>query len=904
MKNPFTKVKEYAILLTIVLVGCLILYSPFLFGNQLYLFYGDVNDDTFQTYVPMYQAVIGKILDMDFSVMDLTWCTGESLLGGQFVIFDPFALPIYLIGAAMGPEIVPKLLIWVQLLRILSAAAACNYFLGCFQLNSKAKIASSICYAFSSYMVGGIGQHYMFATAPVLFALMLALLEKSTRKSQYRIGFTISVAVSGLWSVYFCYMMLLTCGIYAMIRFWIRTEKVTWKSVVGWFGPLLAAVVVGLLLSAIVFLPTAYVLLFNSDRMSVHTSLSQMFSLKSLQQLKTTYLRFFSENAEGTMNNWHGYQSHFNAPHLYMSPLLIVSVPQYVFFLPKAEKKCRQLSIVILIGFVLAFFFPLVGTIYNAFAYHMSRYVFVMLPCLAYVIAKVLTEVRNQRFFSYIAAAVSVVATIIAAFLCNWDVVATTPAIQNNILFNFCTILVSLVFLRILSQPFTKLSRRVASSAAVVVYTALLLESWTGLFINRNNLEAEQMDWVYQNKGIHWIQQLHEDNAPQLYRTERVLTGWGNWPMFSSSLAFEYCPASGYNSVISRATVNFCDLFGKNIRRNATMGLETTVTYTYGDLGRPLDWCMADLLGIRYVLCNYPVEDPAWKLLYASSEYGDELLYENPRIQTMGTIYYGWYPDENVSDSAAVNQQMLPFAVSLDHPAVNVPLVDKPEIHSTSLNEKSLQVPSQSNLDNCTILSMDSFGYAEDTRTWLSFQASGPAGAILKCAVNTGFGFKEYNWSNGTYTLSQEPSTFLLALPNDIQEVGFYTDDVQSEDITVSDFTLITSVGKNYTTEGIEIYSQQQSGELYGTVQLEKDGILVLPIFIQDGWHLEIDGEEREIWLANTALIATELSAGTHTVRMWYEAPWGLAGTVLTLGGLICLAMMILRDKRKNPRNA
>ena len=87
---------------------------------------------------------------------------------------------------------------------------------------------------------------------------------------------------------------------------------------------------------------------------------------------------------------------------------------------------------------------------------------------------------------------------------------------------------------------------------------------------------CENIDVLYDNNGVRWIQDLREENKDLFYRTERVLTGWGSWPMFSSSLAFEYCGVSGYNSVLNADMVDFCRTFGK------AGDYQIRVAYAYG----------------------------------------------------------------------------------------------------------------------------------------------------------------------------------------------------------------------------------------------------------------------------------------------------------------------------------
>lgn len=80
---------------------------------------------------------------------------------------------------------------------------------------------------------------------------------------------------------------------------------------------------------------------------------------------------------------------------------------------------------------------------------------------------------------------------------------------------------------------------------------------------------------------------------------------------------------------------------------------------------------------------------------------------------------------------------------------------------------------------------------------------------------------------------------------------------------------------------------------LTGTISVSSDKILCISLPYDEGWSAYIDGEEVELYQANTAFIALELSAGDHEVELRYWIPGLTAGIVLSVVGIIGFSFLI-----------
>ena len=214
---------SYFILTLVILISCLVIYADFIFGNKFFMF-DDIGSDTKSQYVMWYSSIADKIRTGTFSFWDFKNGFGANI--SMEGIYDPFQFLICIFGAVFGTSFIPYFLIYINILKIVLAGLFMYYFLNCFKLSEKSKIILSYMYAFNGFMIVW-GQHYAFATIVVYLPILFATVEKLLSNKKMWILVTLATFVIGIYSLYFCYMSLLTVGIYYVIRLiQINTSKI------------------------------------------------------------------------------------------------------------------------------------------------------------------------------------------------------------------------------------------------------------------------------------------------------------------------------------------------------------------------------------------------------------------------------------------------------------------------------------------------------------------------------------------------------------------------------------------------------------------------------------------------------------------------------------------------------
>lgn len=96
----------------------------------------------------------------------------------------------------------------------------------------------------------------------------------------------------------------------------------------------------------------------------------------------------------------------------------------------------------------------------------------------------------------------------------------------------------------------------------------------------------------------------------------------------------------------------------------------------------------------------------------------------------------------------------------------------------------------------------------------------------------------------------------------------------------------IMSVKQNFNIEKIEKNGLEANGEV------EEDGFICFEISYDEGWHIEIDGEEKKTEDIYGCFLGTSISKGSHNIKIYYIPKGFKEGaiiSIISLGILICI---------------
>ncbi|WP_208558942.1 YfhO family protein [Marinilactibacillus kalidii] len=210
----------------------------------------------FQDYL---ERLRGVFSGQGFALWDWTIGMGADVIQsyGYYVIGDPFVYLGLLFPASMT-ELAYHALIF---LRIYCIGAAFLLYARKMHFSHDAGLAGAILYAFANYGIFSMSRHPFFVLSLIWFPLLCLGIEMILKKES-SMPFTIIVTLSALSNFYFFYKLTILIFIYAIVRYLVvyKSERTFWKV----FLSTTIAYIIGLMISAVVFIPIVYGFLQSS----------------------------------------------------------------------------------------------------------------------------------------------------------------------------------------------------------------------------------------------------------------------------------------------------------------------------------------------------------------------------------------------------------------------------------------------------------------------------------------------------------------------------------------------------------------------------------------------------------------------------------------------------------------
>lgn len=140
----------------------------------------------------------------------------------------------------------------------------------------------------------------------------------------------------------------------------------------------------------------------------------------------------------------------------------------------------------------------------------------------------------------------------------------------------------------------------------------------------------------------------------------------------------------------------------------------------------------------------------------------------------------------------------------------------------------------------------------------------------------------------------EEGDTFEISVSYDAGYSGDITSYVCSLDYAVWD-----SAYKVISENTMQVTDWGDSF-IEGSVDAGSGGILVTSVPYEKGWHLEVDGSERDIEeLIGDAFISTSLNGGTHEIKLWFRPPGIIGGALVSCLAVVLLVLHAVYEKNR-----
>lgn len=857
--------KSMGALTGILLISCIFIFWKFLFGNQI-LAYTDIGSDTYDQYLMGYQTVINHLRDGSFSLWDGNNGYGTNMFSMN--LFDPFLILIYLVGTLFGPDKIYGILVYMQILRIVLAGLSVYGFLSCFALSERSKLYAAYAYALCGYLVVW-GQHYQFGTIVVFFPLLLMSAEKSLKKKIWLLWLTFFCTLASVGSLYFSYMQFVVLGFYILFRVaW--DEKLFSGDGLKKTGQAYGSMILGIGMGMFSLLPSAAMIFGVSGRVG-----GEPLSVRILSALRpydrayyvTLLKRFLSSNLQG-INTYSGYMNFYEDSNVYLSALFLLLAVQFLILVFAGKYKAKQrailLTALVLCGIVLLI--PVGSLVFNGFSYPFSRHTFLCLPFFAWIMAKVLHEILENRKLC-----LPVLALTALAVAAEYVRIYIGDGKRLALLLGAAAVCMAVCLCG--AVYFRKKELR-AASMAVLAFTLMASMSGDAYYAyncQRGILQkapSEYFDELY-NPSVQEALAYIRENDDSFYRVEKDYT-IGTAISCLNSLAQNYSGVSTYNSVLNTGISEFLEKFWPNLQIN---------NETHHSFANAVnDDFQASLSHVKYVLSKKQDFHVQGYEFYR--QFDDIYVYRNTNTGDLGKFYPSAFSSEAYESAAGrVDQEaLLAENVLCDTLPEMTRSSDEISAYQRILAASGEEIIQSTSDGNDILLTLPGTASEEQEKSILEFDLSFSE-PIPELMVTAGA---------HTTSLAAGPQSIhvTVSVPGDVQEVRIYQQNVPvTEKAVIANKQLYRCSVRNLSglSEGIHFETSGRDSRINGTATVESDGILMLAIPYENGWHAYVDGSETAVHKLNYGFSGIFLTSGDHEIQLVYRCPGFIPGVVCSM---------------------
>ncbi len=630
------------VLLSMLLVCSTVIFANFLFGERLFI-YTNIGGDDSNIYYPFYMLLQRKLAAGDFSLWDFSCGFGTNILSKQAEVGSVFTYLIISFGSPMVRYMLPV----AQILKIILSGYLCYLFLSNFKYSDKVKVIVSFIFALNGFTMLW-GQHYFFATACLCAVFVLFGVEKALQGGKGYLCLAISTAYVAINSYYFAYMVLILAGIYALLRIIYIYNGKQFLQALKKIGLLFCSVLLGLGISAVIFIPSAMYVLSTSSRLSSGTSLFEA-ALNYLKQkpygisaIKEILARIVSNNLNGTYNysglSSLGLHNYYESPQFFFSSFTMfffIAFTLNIFFNKEEKLKVKIIKAVVILLCVFTIIHPFMSFIINGFVQSSFRYTFLLMPIFALMYSEVLENLFEKKL-KYPKLQITI-SGVLSVGLTLYSVIETRLRLLDEslkslgVIYLVMVVVIIAVFILLQIKNLTKTLKTVFIMAVCLIFCANVV---TDGFVTTNHritadkifpqVKSEQINANLQN-ALTYLR----DTDKTFYRVEKT---WIDVAHLNDSMLEGFYGASTYNSVINSNVIRFTNNIVPEFDNSPGSGAYFNFANIYDK-----NLNAVNIMGVKYILTKSPITTVDWYEQIAV--FGNVYVYKNPHCNGIASVY-------------------------------------------------------------------------------------------------------------------------------------------------------------------------------------------------------------------------------------------------------------------------
>jgi uncharacterized membrane protein YfhO len=867
-------IDKYIILLSILTlaIAC-ILYKDFLFGKRMYI-YTDIGSDTKNAYWPIYKYVIENIRAGTLDSWSFNMGLGTNIATVTSNVFDPFNIILLILpmryleyGLLLG-----------MLTKIYFSGIIFYVYLRKINIEGYAGVIGALIWAFNGYLILW-GQHYMFATAVVLFTYLIYGLERIIQDNKSGI-FISGVTILAMNSPYLMFAATIYLFIYALFRY-LYKEKIYMKQLffkmIGVFGKYL----LGIGLAAFIFLPSCYAILGSPRVLKEEIRFPSLWAGKL--SVAATLTRMFSNDLM-IADKYIGPSNYYEVTMLSTSILIMLLIPQ--LFIDIKGKKRKLMIILASIATIFAMFSPVVAFVFNAFSAVATRWSFVIIFTLVVAGAIILNNLLQKKQINLLLLKIQSLGMICIGSYAVLQVLISTEIEVNilqvlHIIQRYMLVIIIIIIIEWIIEYYYRNNVKkciwlLIGIVCIDIITSNCYAVKRPATVTKEDVEQGQK---YYDNTIEAIQELETiDNT--FYRVHKdYYSVFLNDPMYQ-----------GYKGITSYllntpSTIKFSKEFG-NTTRNINQ------INDFKDYSR-----LKSFLGIKYYLSREECLGNYDKIIQVK----DIGIFENKNVFPLGFTYDSYLSYNQIKGlNNYIKEDIMLNTVVLDGETSYIQQGQLPTYEPIGQIEnvkfRNMTIKEGEALENIFYVPTNN-----DPNIFVNFQGAIKDDMIVHIKA------KVQKNSNGQIFFDEgkgfsEIQSVKFELLPDSKEYFVAINSQQVNAIRID----IGSVGETVNIDNVSFYKRPSIEEalvkkdefnityfsnkkIEGNIEVDSDKIMTWTIPYEKGWKVKVDGEEVSKFTTNIGFIGINLAEGSHNITLEYRMPGSIEGLILSIITLLII---------------
>lgn len=825
--------KDKLNLIIMTVIFCLIIIFILRNGNL----YGSILDwNTQHSVIPEYfRSLFYKTLNI-FPDFALNLGSGQNIYNYSYYgLFNPVIIISYFL-----PFISMKSYIQISsILLVYSSVILFYYFLRRNKINENVSLLSSIVFLTASPLLFHSHRHIMFMNYMPFLVLALIGVDKYFEKDNSKL-LCISTVLIILMSYYYSIPAIISIVIYGVYKYIKLNKKITVKSFFKDGFRFLIPIMIAILISCVLLVPTFYAILTGRLPNDIHISLSDLL----VPRINVKYLMY-------------------NAYGIGLTSISLLALITFAF-----DKKRENRFLLICLSFLIIF--PIINYLLNGTMYIDAKVLIPFLPLYTLVISYMFDKISTKKIDlrKLIIASLAVLFLIYVGkssygnyfyidFIFSLILIIIATKTNTKYLFKVLTIVLLVIYSCAGNSKDTLVSRKDINSSENVNQEKLIKKIPKGYdHTTLYNLKLENVNNIYGNLNIY---------TDYLYSS----TGNSNYNLFMFD-TFEV-PMQSRNRLIISANKDLMYLMFSNNRYFIGDNVDITGYKEIDKIGDTKLYENTDVLPFMYVSYNYYNKTDFSK---KSFPYNNEILLNNVVVNEKTNNEFKTNIKETFIRQSDIKYMDPSIINNGDRITVKKNnsrmLIDVPKVARNKILFVSFELEPQSCRVGDLLVNINGNTNKLTCREWKYYNG------------NTTF-----NYVISGDTSNKVEVTFLK---------GIYK--IDNLKIYYMDYNDIKDINKKVTK--VDIDSKTKGDKIYASVEAEKDGYFVTTLPYDKGFTIKVDNKKVDYEKVNTAYVGFKISKGKHNIVIEYKAPFKTVGLIMSFAGIIVYILFYHKNLIKN----